>query len=134
MVSAVPEADSAAQEHLAGALDRLRRLKQMAYEDFRDGLLRREDFLCYQADYERQEQELSVQLEQLVQKKTPSPAESPWAQALLAHRELTCLDRITVAASIRQILIFEDGRIDIAYAFAEADDLPGPSEASQSLS
>ena len=42
----------------------------------------------------------------------------PWVQSLLRHGKLTSLDRVTVAETVRQILIFEDGHIEITYTFS----------------
>ena len=97
------------RERLEGGLERLYRLKKSAYEDYRDGLIRREDFMRYQSDYERQERELSAQLQQL---------ENVQEEDLLLHGKLTSLDRVTVAETVRQILVFEDGRIEITYTFS----------------
>ena len=81
-------------------------MKKSAYEDYRDGLIRREDFLRYQADYERQERELCAQLQQLEATRAENPLLYPWVQSLLQHGKLACLDRITVAETIKQIRIF----------------------------
>ena len=105
---------------LEGGLDRLYRLKKSAYEDYRDGLIRREDFLRYQADYERQEQELSAQLQQLEKAQEEDLLLHPWVQSLLQHGKLTSLDRVTVAETVKQLLIFEDGHIEITYTFSNA--------------
>ena len=105
-------------KRLEGGLERLCRLKKSAYEDYRDGLIRREDFLRYQADYERQERELSAQLQQLEESQRDDLLLHPWVQSLLQHGKLTSLDRITVAETIKQIQIFEDGNIEITYAFS----------------
>ena len=42
----------------------------------------------------------------------------PWVQTLLQYGKLTSLDRVTVAETVKQILIFEDGRIEITYTFS----------------
>lgn len=105
-------------ERLEGGLERLYRLKKSAYEDYRDGLLRREDFLRYQADYERQEGELTAQLQKLKQEQGRRTRPHPWVQSLLQHGKLTSLDRVTVVETVQQILIFEDGNIEITYAFS----------------
>lgn len=103
---------------LEASLERLYRRKKSAYEDYKDGLLRREEYIRYKEDYERQERELSVQLEQLLQARETELLQHPWVEALLRHGRLTELDRITVAETIKQILIFEDGHIDITYTFS----------------
>lgn len=113
-----PRGRTGERERLEGGLERLYRLKKSAYEDYRDGLIRREDFLRYQADYERQERELSAQLQQLEESQRDDLLLHPWVQSLLQHGKLTSLDRITVAETIKQIRIFEDGRIEITYTFS----------------
>ena len=109
---------SGERERLEGGLERLYRLKKSAYEDYRDGLIRREDFRRYQSDYERQERELSAQLQQLENVQEEDLLLHPWVQSLLQHGKLTSLDRVTVAETVRQILVFEDGRIEITYTFS----------------
>lgn len=109
---------SGERERLEGGLERLYRLKKSAYEDYRDGLIRREDFMRYQSDYERQERELSAQLQQLENVQEEDLLLHPWVQSLLQHGKLTSLDRVTVAETVRQILVFEDGRIEITYTFS----------------
>ena len=113
-----PRGRTGERERLEGGLERLYRLKKSAYEDYRDGLIRREDFLRYQADYERQERELSAQLQQLEESQRDDLLLHPWVQSLLQHGKLASLDRITVAETIKQIRIFEDGRIEITYTFS----------------
>ena len=107
-----------AKARLEGGLERLYRLKKAAYEDYREGLLRREDFQRYQADYERQEGELTAQLKQLEEPAEESLLLHPWVQSLLKHGRLTSLDRLTVAETIRQIRVFEDGKLEITYTFS----------------
>ena len=115
----VPRGTTAGRQRLEGGLDRLYRLKKAAYEDYRDGLLRREDFLRYQADYERQERELTAQLQQLESTQEEALLLHPWVQSLLQHGKLTSLDRVTVAETVGQILVFEDGKIEITYTFSD---------------
>ena len=80
---------------------------------------RREDFLRYQADYERQERELTAQLQQLESTQEEALLLHPWVQSLLQHGKLTSLDRVTVAETVGQILVFEDGKIEITYTFSD---------------
>ena len=113
-----PSGRTGQRKRLEGGLERLCRLKKSAYEDYRDGLIRREDFLCYRTDYERQERELSAQLRQLEKAQEEGLLFDPWVQSLLQYGRLTSLDRITVAETVKQIQIFEDGTIEITYAFS----------------
>lgn len=105
------------QGRLEEGLERLYRLKKTAYEDFREGLISRKDFLRYREDYEHQERELNAQLEQLSGGGEES-GRHPWVEALLRQGKLTALDRITVAESVEQVLVFDDGHIDITYNFS----------------
>lgn len=108
------------RERCQGVIDRLYRLKKSSYEDFKDGLLNREDYLQYKADYERQEQQLTAQMEQLQEPDNEANVlQRPWVESLLRHGRLTELDRATIAETVEQILIFEDGRIEITYKFSD---------------
>ncbi|BFK88500.1 recombinase family protein [Pseudoflavonifractor gallinarum] len=106
-------------ERLESALQRLRRLKKSAYEDYRDGLLSRVDYLAYQADYEAQIQALTRQLAQLAREQKDDPLRRPWVDALLRQGKLTELDRVTVAETIREIRVFPDHHLEITYTFAD---------------
>ena len=85
----------------------------------REGLIRREDFLRYRADYERQERQLSAQLQQQEPQQQEGSLPSPWVRSLIRHGKLMGLDRVTVAETVRQIQVFEDGHIHITYAFSD---------------
>ena len=107
----------AEQERIEGSLNRVRRLRKEAYEDYKDGLISKEDYLRYREDYQSQEDRLSVQLEHL-QAQGESPEESPWIAELLKLGKLTQLDRATVAETIKEILVFED-HVEITYNFSD---------------
>ena len=107
------------KEKLDGALARVRRLRQSAYEDYRDGLICKEDFLRFRDDYAAQEQKLTAQRTALVESRTQGGASAnPWADALLTHGRITALDRRTIAETVREIRIFEGGKIEITYLFS----------------
>ena len=96
-----------ARERIQGNLDRVYHLKKSAYEDYRSGLISREDFLRYKEDYTRQEEALSSQLSQLQQEQPEDVFARPW------------IDRTTMAETVKEILIFEDGHIEITYLFSD---------------
>ena len=110
----------AEQERLEANLERICGHKKAAYEDFREGLISRRDFLRYQEDYERQEREAAAQLEQL-SGNGEDGGRPHWVDDLIRQGKLTALDRVTVAETVKQILVFEDGHIDIAYTFSNSD-------------
>lgn len=48
-----------------------------------------------------------------------SQLDQSWVESLLEKGELDHLDRVTVAETIDHIKVFEDGRLEIAYTFAD---------------
>ena len=118
------EGDDGAKQNLSGekkrlevSLERIYRHKKAAYEDYQDGLLNRDDYLRYRDDYTRQEQDLTAQLQQLTQIED-TPLRHPWVDRLLHYGRLTELDRSTVAETVKQVQVFQDGRIEITYTFS----------------
>ena len=107
------------RNQLQAGLERIYRLKKSAYEDYREGLLGKEDFLRYKEDYDHQEAELAAQL-QLLEKAASEDTilVHPWVESLLRHGRLTELDRVTVAETIREIRVLEDGYVEITYTFS----------------
>ena len=105
---------------LEAALARVQRLKKNAYEDYRDGLLSREDFLRYKADYDRQEETLSGQLRACAETQQEDLLEQPWVEQLLRLGHLTQLDRATLAQTVQEIRVFEDKHIEITYLFSDS--------------
>lgn len=107
------------RRRLEAAIARVRRLKQNAYEDYRDNLLSRDEFMRYKADYDRQEHTLADQLEALNSKQSDSLPEEPWIDQLLRLGYLTELDRATLAQTVKEILVYEGKRIEITYLFSD---------------
>ena len=107
------------EKRLTAALERIRRLKQSAYEDYRDKLLSRDEFLRYREDYDRQEETLSAQLEQTRNAGKNGQTANPWIEKLLKLGYLTELDRATLAQTVKEIRVFEDKRIEIDYLFSD---------------
>lgn len=113
----------AEQERVQGSLNRVRRLRKEAYEDYKDGLISKEDYLRYKEDYQGQEDLLAAQMERIrVQKE--NQREPPWIAELLELGKLTRLDRTTVAETVKGIRIYED-HIEIAYNFSHDPALGG---------
>jgi DNA invertase Pin-like site-specific DNA recombinase len=110
----------AESEKLVLSLDRVRRLKQGSYEDYKEGLLSRADYLRYTTDYDEQEQKLLNQLEMVKnQSDNDNPLDRPWVNDLIRLGHMTQLDRATVAAVLDGIKIFKDGRVEIFYLFSD---------------
>ena len=106
------------RQRLQTALERVRRLKKSAYEDYRDKLLSRDEFIRYKTDYDRQEADIAERLESAGHDAGPAPAPS-WADELVRRGKLTELDRATLVQTVRKIRIFKDRQIEITYLFSE---------------
>jgi DNA invertase Pin-like site-specific DNA recombinase len=105
---------------LEAALARVQRLKKSTYEDYKDGLLTRDEFLRYKADYDHQEQTLQAQAAQAQASDPTDILENPWVDKLLALGHLTALDRPTLVQTVEKIRVFEDKHLEITYRFSEA--------------
>ena len=99
-------------------IERLYRLKKSAYEDYKDGVITKDDYRRFSDDYQSQTEQLQSQLEHLEEIEDPT-VEKPWIDALLAHGQLTELDRATIAETIKEIRIFEEKQIEITYTFSD---------------
>ena len=108
------------QKRLTAALERIQRLKQRLYEDYRDQLLSRDEFLRYKADYDEQEASLVSQIEQANRSmEENSIITHPWVERLLKLGKLTELDRPTLAQTVKKVRVFENNRLEITYLFSE---------------
>lgn len=109
----------AEKERLNAALARIRRIKQGVYEDYREKLISKSDFLDYRRDYETQEQALRAQIIRLPQDGNyDDPPDRSWVRELVKLGKLTKLDRLTVAETVQEIRIFGDGGMEITYRFS----------------
>ena len=107
------------KERLTGALSRVQRMKQGIYEDYREAILTKEDYLRYRRDYDGQEDTLRKQLSHLEECADRKDMRAqPWVEELISLGRLTALDRPTVAETLKEIRIFEDGAIEITYLFS----------------
>ena len=107
-------------QRLTAALERVRRLKQSSYEDYRDGLLSKEEFLRYKSDYDSQEAALSGQLDAIRHaSEERQRQENQWVERLLALGWLESLDRATVAQVLKEVRVYEGNRLEIDYLFSQ---------------
>jgi len=106
-------------DRLQGVLDRLYRLKKSAYEDCKEGLISKDDYLRYKEDYEQKEHQISAQMEQMKESGLENIRSKSWVETLQKQGKLTELDRTTVAEAVEQIRIFENGQIEITYTFSD---------------
>ena len=101
-------------------LERVKKHKKSIYEDYKDGLISKEEFLSYREDYLKKEELYSKQIETLEQKKenvTEDVFEIPWLKRLLELKDIESLDRDIVAEMISEITVYENCKIKITYNF-----------------
>ena len=82
---------------LKAELERVKKLKKSIYEDYKDELISKEEFLSYREDYQQKETLYSKQIETLEEKKKESVTEdvfeTPWLRRLLELKDIEELDR-----------------------------------------
>lgn len=103
-------------------LERIKTLKKSVYEDYKEGLISKEEFLSYREDYLKKEELFLKQLDVLEQEKnegiTVNVFETPWVKRLLELKEIESLDRDIIIEMIDQITIYENRKIKISYNFS----------------
>lgn len=103
-------------------LERVKRLKQSVYEDYREELISKEEFLSYREDYLKKEELYTKQIEALEEKKKESITEdvfdTPWLKRLLELKDIEALDREIVVEMISEIKVYENRKIKIIYNFS----------------
>ena len=103
-------------------LERVKRLKQSVYEDYKEELITKEEFLSYREDYQKKEELYSKQIEALEEKKSDSITDdvfdTPWLKRLLELKDIEKLDRESVVEMISEIKVYENRKIKITYNFS----------------
>lgn len=103
-------------------LDKVRKLKKAIYEDYREELITKEEFVTYRQDYLKKEELLTKQLENIEQQQdaeaTPDIFESPWIKRLLELKSIEELDRDIVVEMMHEVKVFENHKIKITYNFS----------------
>ena len=106
---------------LKAELERVKKLKKSIYEDYKDELISKEEFLSYREDYQQKETLYSKQIETLEEKKkenvTEDVFETPWLRRLLELKEIEELDRDIIVEMIDQITVYENRKLKISYNF-----------------
>lgn len=104
-------------------LERVKKLKKSIYEDYKDELISKEEYLSYREDYQQKEALYSKQIETLEAKKketvTEDAFETPWLKRLLELKDIEELDRDIVVEMIDEITVYENRKIKIRYNFGD---------------
>jgi len=100
-----------------------RKLKASLYEDFKEDIIPKEDFLEIRAQYdskitdaliakEQVQRELNLELDK-------SGRRSQWVQDLIAHQNIPSLTRAVAVECMEQIRVYEDKTLEIEFAHAQ---------------
>lgn len=104
-------------------LNKTRRMKKAVYEDYREELISREEFISYRKDYTQREELLINQLSCLegnaTAQTTETIFETPWIQHLLEYGNIQNLDREVIIAMLHEIRVYENHHIKIIYNFSD---------------
>ena len=104
-------------------LERIKKLKQSIYEDYKEGLISKEEFLSYRDEYLKKETLYLKQLETLEERNQERNSEdvfdTPWLKRLLEMRDIERLDREIVVEMISEIKVYENRRLEITYNFSD---------------
>lgn len=107
-------------KRIENELERIRRRKQAVYEDYQDGLISKEELICYRQEYIQKETLYISQRNTLFQKKQETFAPiSPWLQQLLEQKKIQQLSRSIIVEMVQEILIYENHHIKIRYRFSD---------------
>ena len=104
------------------SLEKIRRLKKGLYEDYRDGILTKDEYMRYKSDYDGEELLLIGQIENAQDALNNEQKEvNIWIETLLNCKNITKLDRETVARVLDKIIVTEKNNqleIEIIFKFA----------------
>ena len=100
-------------------LDKSNRLLKSLYEDYKDGILTKEQYFEYKEDYTKKIEFAKAQIE-LVQKREEefNSEQNRWIETLLKHKKIKHLDRETVAEVLDKIIITDiNGELNVEIIF-----------------
>lgn len=101
------------------ALEKCQRMKKNLYEDYRGGILTKEEYLSYKADYEKEEELISGQINAIKESSNEKTEEmNRWIETLIKYKKIERLDRETVAEVLEKIVVTDkNGELNIDIVF-----------------
>lgn len=111
-----PKRKSADISEYKAKLSRIYRLKKESYEDYKSGLLSREEYLMYKEDYSKEETLINGQMATVLQFMEEKEEKNEWIENLKKYKRIDHLDRSVLACILDGITVYEDEkeiRIDI---------------------
>lgn len=103
--------------------DRFRRLKISAYEDLKEGVLSKNDYLDIKSQYEKRISDAELAKEQIRREMDlylqNGNAPQKWIQEFIEHRNIQELNRSVAVECIEQITVYEGKRIEVTFTHAQ---------------
>lgn len=104
------------------SLEKSRKMKKSLYEDYKEGILTKEEYLQYKSDYEKEESLVLGQIKAIKESEGERNEEmDKWVDTLIKHKKIEKLDRETVAEVLDKIMVIENSgeiSIDITFKFS----------------
>ena len=104
------------EDSLKKQVDRVRTL----YEDVKDGLITKEEYLEYKLGYQQKAVELRnriAEIDDKIHNRKTVITDDAWMQRFLQYADMDGLDRTMVAQLIKSIYIYEDKRVKIVFNY-----------------
>lgn len=100
-------------------LERYRRLKLSLYEDMKDGLISKEDYMDIKAQYDEriasQKQAYDQAQKEIDMYLDDNSKPHQWIQDFMEHRNITELTRMVAVECIDEIAVYEDRKIEVSF-------------------
>lgn len=110
-------------EKIEDEISKYRRLKVSLYEDMKDGLVSKEDYIDIGTQYEeriKNAEQSKNQVRKEMDKLISNTSEQQiWMQEFIEHKNLTTLSRTAAVELIEKVLIYEDKKIEVQFRHAE---------------
>ena len=104
-------------------LEKVRKLKKAIYEDYREELISKEEYVTFRQDYLKKEEQLEKQLTSLEERQESEADtdifETSWVKRLFELRSVEKLDRDIVVEMLHEIKVYENHKIEITYNFSD---------------
>ncbi len=104
------------------SLEKYRKIKKSLYEDYKEGILTKKEYLQYKSDYEEEESLILGQINAIKEETNEKNEEmNKWIKTLIKHKRIEKLDRETIAEVLDKIVVTEideEINIDIAFKFS----------------
>ena len=107
-------------KNLQEKLNQIYLLKKGSYEDYKNGLLTKEEYLSYKEDYLQKESLIHGQMDAVAQELQENDERSEWIENLKKYRKIDKLDRSILACILDGITVYEDEkekRVEIRFKY-----------------